>query len=722
MNKTKLSLLILLFIATHILSKAQLVNGCGFMQQNRLEVGVANNGAYGTPEDAPTGYHTNNNPVFATVFNPATGTYLMRPNALGFVADYDTNGWNIGTPPYFGDYFLPGTPQEGWSVEVNGVRCDAFSNEFQLNATTGFTGGLTGTNQSVNTTAPVTSSIWEGNVGALNIKQTTTLKRDKLYFTGHVKFKNTGATTLQNVYYMRTLDPDNDVSTTGNFNTINDLTYQMPNSEKKTLIGALSTIDTNAYLGLGTIDCRSKGFICNFGLFPPTDSLSYLYSGHPDLTYTGTITQDVGVGLVYNLGDIAPGDSTELYFTYILRKSSLDEALDEIKPQYFNNGNLYGANDTIYACANTVVPVSIVNGSSLNWIWTSTAPLSNTSGTSNNITFGNTAVQVTAIGTGICNDTISFYLDVTNTIISTINASICNGTGYTYNGVTYTLSGIYNDTVSTSSSCDTIVTLNLNAGLNTSDSISVRLCGATQVYNFNGNTYSLTGIYFDTLINSVGCDSLVILDLIVGSNSSSTINVQICQGQTYFFNGSLLNSTGIYTSLITNSSGCDSIIILNLTVTVVDINVTQTGIILQANASGATYQWIDCNTNLPIVGATNQTYTPIIDGLYAAIISYGACGDTSSCYLAIGVGVEEVDNISPLRITPNPFMNELTLELGEEIDNANLLIYNSLGQTMFEQNNMQGKRFTINTTQFSSGIYLLRVVNGSKIYSLKIAK
>ena len=49
------------FLGTN--AEAQLVNGCGFLQQNRLEIGIANNGAYGTPENAPAGYHSNNNPL-----------------------------------------------------------------------------------------------------------------------------------------------------------------------------------------------------------------------------------------------------------------------------------------------------------------------------------------------------------------------------------------------------------------------------------------------------------------------------------------------------------------------------------------------------------------------------------------------------------------------------------------------------------------------------------
>jgi len=546
-------------------AKAQLVNGCGFLQQNRLEIGIANNGAYGTPENAPAGYHSNNSPLIFDTYNPATGVFIQHTTALGFVADYDSNGWTVGTPPYFGDYFIPGSPQEGWSVEVNGVRCDAFSNNYTVNLATGFVGGsLTGTNQSVVTLAGVTTSKWLGTFGNLAIKQTTTVKTNKLYFTANVKFYNTGGTTLQNVYYMRTLDPDNDVSTTGNFTTINDITYQLPSPGNKSLVGCTSTTDTNAYLGLGTIDCRSKVFICNFNLFPPLDTLGYLFSGtHPDLTYSGTLTQDVGVGIVYQLGDIAAGDSTQLNFAYILDEAALDEALEEIKPNWLNNSNLYQSNDTIFACANTNVPVSIVNGNDFSWSWSSSAPLSGSTGLSNLVTFGTTPVLVTAIGTGICLDTITFFLAPATHIYTTINAGICSGSAYVYNGVAYTVAGTYMDTVTTPSGCDSIVTLNLTVGANTTHMIALSLCqGAT--YLFNGNVLSTAGVYYDTLVNSVGCDSLITLNLSVGTTTYGSYNMAICQGTSYLFNAAYLSVPGVYEDTITNVSGCDSMLTLNL--------------------------------------------------------------------------------------------------------------------------------------------------------------
>src|SRR5690606_3645392 len=53
-----------------------------------------------------------------------------------------------------------------------------------------------------------------------------------------------------------------------------------------------------------------------------------------------------------------------------------------------------------------------------------------------------------------------------------------------------------------------------------------------------------------------------------------------------------------------------------------------------ANQGGATYQWLDCNNgNLPIGGATGQTYVPVVTGNYAVQVTIGGCTETSGCEL-----------------------------------------------------------------------------------------
>jgi hypothetical protein len=77
---------------------------------------------------------------------------------------------------------------------------------------------------------------------------------------------------------------------------------------------------------------------------------------------------------------------------------------------------------------------------------------------------------------------------------------------------------------------------------------------------------SISGTYIDTLIgaNSSGCDSIRTLNLTVGSFNTFTINQSICQGQSFL--GRSISGTYVDTLKNANSNGCDSIRTLILTV------------------------------------------------------------------------------------------------------------------------------------------------------------
>ncbi|MFM2224497.1 MAG: hypothetical protein RJA07_699 [Bacteroidota bacterium] len=233
-----------------------------------------------------------------------------------------------------------------------------------------------------------------------------------------------------------------------------------------------------------------------------------------------------------------------------------------------------------------------------------------------------------------CDSILTLYLTVNPISTNTINQTICNGNSVVFNGNTLTTSGNYNDTLVNYLGCDSILTLHLIVNQKSTNTISQSICNGNSVV-FNGNTLTTSGNYNDTLVNYLGCDSILTLHLIVNQKSTHSINQSICHGKSVVFNNHTLAASGSYNDTLVNFNGCDSIITLNLTVlpalnnAVLQNNTTLTAV---ENSTGTTYQWLDCNnSNSAIAGETNQSYQTISNGNYAVEITNNGCKDTSIC-------------------------------------------------------------------------------------------
>jgi hypothetical protein len=399
------------------IANAQLVSGDVFLQGNFVEVGIAPNGAFGSGGSAPSGYHP------------------KGASGIGFVADPDKDGWTVGSPTYFGDYFLPGTPQEGWDVSVNGSSSSAWRGY----GPTSMTGSLSGSNVSYTSSGLKRTGVWQGAVGDLAITQTTTLQSNKLYFVVNVEFVNTGTTTLRDIYYNRSVDPDNEVTVTSDYKTKNKVVFKLPGSpSNKTLVTGIGLTYASAYLGLGTKDCRARPYIINSSLVPTTN-LAELYNGTGSAaayTYdTTSKTEDVGIGIVFKLDSLLPGKSTSVAYAYILREVDLDSAFLDITPRWRYRDVSYNSGDTIHPCKGSVIDLRIENaGYYDSWSWTPTTGLSDPSSATNVVTVGTTPITYTATGSSsFCpgsNITTTIRLEpidgpVAPTVVSPLN--LCRG-------------------------------------------------------------------------------------------------------------------------------------------------------------------------------------------------------------------------------------------------------------------------------------------------------
>lgn len=403
------TLLVCLFgFSTPGSSFAQLVSGDVFLKGKYVEVGIAPNGAFGSKFTAPSGYHGR------------SGSSLDPAGAIGFIADPDKDGWTSGTPAFIGDYFMPYNPQEGWDIEINGLRGKAWRGSTAGMTGTGFSGLLTGSNTSFVSSGGKSVGTWTGTMGDLSIVQTTTLDTDKLYFVINVKLTNTGDTTLTNIYYDRTLDPDQGVMHTApiltrRFVTKNTIVSQISSTSNSVLVSAEDTTPVHAYLGLGTKDCRAKCYALNVVSLIPVGSLSNIYaeatSSFNIYNVGATTYRDAAIGIVFKLDSLQAGDSTTLVYAYILKLEDLDSALLQVKSKWLVDGVPHNSGDTIKPCPGKNLDVQIMNGDAYSWVWTPVTALSATTGKTNTIATGSSLVTYRVVGTSttsscVNNDTL----------------------------------------------------------------------------------------------------------------------------------------------------------------------------------------------------------------------------------------------------------------------------------------------------------------------------
>jgi sarcosine oxidase delta subunit len=164
-----------------------------------------------------------------------------------------------------------------------------------------------------------------------------------------------------------------------------------------------------------------------------------------------------------------------------------------------------------------------------------------------------------------CDSFLYLILTVNDTTKKDSFRTICKNQSVVFNGNTLNASGTYRDTLVNAKGCDSFVYLYLTVNDTTRKDSFLSIC-RYQPINFNGQTLNTAGVYKDTLVNAKGCDSFLYLILTVNDTSRKDSFRTICKNQFVVFNGNTLNTSGVYRDTTVNAKGCDSFLVLNLTV------------------------------------------------------------------------------------------------------------------------------------------------------------
>ena len=221
----------------------------------------------------------------------------------------------------------------------------------------------------------------------------------------------------------------------------------------------------------------------------------------------------------------------------------------------------------------------------------------------------------------------------------------------------------------------------------------------------------------------------------------SVNNPGICEGQT-----ATLIASGAETYLWSTGSTEDSILVSPVNSTIYQVmgstngcyaapvnaevlvdappmdSILISGNTLTAFEPNASYQWINCINNSWIPDATGQTFTPSLDGNYAVILATGNCVDTSNSISVLLTGIPRIGEKTDISISPNPTSGIFKVELKHAMENINLQIFNSKGQSIRSEAFANTRLAVIDLSAFSAGPYFIGIMADGKFYYTCVIK
>lgn len=236
-----------------------------------------------------------------------------------------------------------------------------------------------------------------------------------------------------------------------------------------------------------------------------------------------------------------------------------------------------------------------------------------------------------------CDSVMTFYIVVGQTTTASFtHHDICDYK-ISPSGKTWNMDGIYMDTIPNSTGCDSIMTFDLTFKYSTTASFTPpSICDSW--ISPSGKTVTSSGVFMDTIGNTVGCDSVMTFNLTFKYSTTSSFSPSICDSLVTA-SGKVYKSSGLIKDTVGNAVGCDSVITYNLTilnpkpVTSVypasGLVCSGDTIIASGTCANGTLKWFNdaAHTSLKSVGASDTTYVAV-PGNYSV---YAFCEGTTGC-------------------------------------------------------------------------------------------
>lgn len=728
----KLAVCIVFFIRFCATLNAQIIDDSGYLLGNFVEIGINPNGHEG-----------------ALSIEGDHARYEPDSLSLGIVANPQMDGWI----EYNGDYFMPGTPQNSFGLEIAGSN---YANGMAISDE--IPGAIIGYWDEDN----CLMLEWEGEIEGVILNIKYQLLKDALFYTTEITLTNTNPISLTNVYYFRTIEPDNNQPLNDNYSTTNTIVSQPGLDCKKALVTAEQASPWDSYIGFcaigGNFRCSRGGFVVS--------NASNIYDGIGGQVGTvgSSLTADQAISLAYKIGVLSPGSTRRFKFATVLSEDAVADAISNLYRINYDIGEGTGTAD----CNNFIDTLRIdcedgntvtlsIDGpdvDSYDWSWSPETYLSDTAGESVESTPADTIIY-TVIGTPIA-DCLESEIIKSIVVIPTGGVrpnifvvdpgiqcdefDITTLEFYDENDIPLTVSYFFTEIPDSADQTtplfeEDFITATDEIYLMIADTASNCFAWTEIIIDYSYSVYAGSDSLISTCTNS---DHLInIFDLIAdGISLDGVLSENTASGQfneltgefeptglegVYTFNYVLVaeepcvNDTSLYTIIV------NPIPEVNFPDLEDELICLDFGLItLFAEPEDGTFSGS---------GVTGSNFDPVLAGEGTHILYYtfeddNSCSATDSIQVIIAdcLGMDE-KNENQITLYPNPFNGFTTINFGRELtEYYSIFIYDILGQLVYQNENISGSSVKIESKNLVSGSYVLSVLdsNSENVFSTKL--
>ena len=360
------------------ISEYNATTGDVFLGGRYIELGISRHGSFGTlTSPSKSGFHCS--------------------GQLGMIVDGD--GWDFGNAPTTGDFFLPGTPEERYifSYYLDGTKYEYIVAD-RNSVYQGYwqTEPRVSDQSSGSTLKAVVRGVTQHGV---ELEITYSFEVDDKNYKTEVRIVNKNSLAISDVRFVRSFDPDQDVSIGGSYDTYNKVLANPDRTQpggvenyamvvargSRTLDGFFFVaFDNRAYASQGVDFAPGSAYMSglwsethSFPNFATESSIAMSLSNKNGYSY-----DDTGIAITFNLNTIVANGETSLEYYSSMSpnvESDLEDIISPVEPTINEIIGAEIAHDSV--SEGPMIDASVASGHIIKYQWYVSAENSNVGGT-----------------------------------------------------------------------------------------------------------------------------------------------------------------------------------------------------------------------------------------------------------------------------------------------------------------------------------------------------